>query len=113
MTFFLEMYGIDSLAKEKNSNFLTLIYVYYMYFLNIKFIYGFSAYYNQPINSVSYFFQNAQWPERELSEMYGAFFFNKLDNRRLLLDYSFIGYPMIKIYPTIGFVEIIYSFIFN
>jgi len=43
--------------------------------------------------------------------MMGAFFYNKLDNRKLLLDYSFIGFPLLKIYPSAGFIELIYSFL--
>lgn len=111
MTFLIEMFGVDGISKIKNNNFLTYIYIYYMYFFNIKFFFSFSAYYSQKISSISSFFQNAQWPEREISEMNGTFFFNKLDNRKLLLDYSFVGHPLLKIYPTIGFIEIIYSFI--
>lgn len=82
-----------------------------MYFYNIKFFFSFSAYYFQKIPSISTFFQNAQWPEREASEMTGAFFYNKIDNRKLLLDYSFIGFPLLKIYPSTGFIELIYSFL--
>jgi NADH:ubiquinone oxidoreductase subunit C len=43
--------------------------------------------------------------------MVGTFFYNKIDNRKLLLDYSFIGFPLLKIYPSVGFSELIYSFL--
>ena len=112
-TFFIEMLGVDSFSKSKKKNFITYIYIFYMYFYNVKFFFSYSAYYNQGISSISSFFQNAQWPEREMSEMNGSFFFNKLDNRRLLLDYSFIGYPLLKVYPTIGYIELVYSFIIS
>jgi len=47
--------------------------------------------------------------EREISEMFGICFSGKKDNRRLLLDFSFIGNPLLKSYPVTGFVEVFYS----
>lgn len=110
-TFFIEMFGTDNFTKGKKKNFITYIYIFYMYFYNIKFFFSFSTYYFQKISSISMFFQNAQWPERETAEMVGTFFYNKIDNRKLLLDYSFIGFPLLKIYPSVGFSELIYSFL--
>lgn len=43
--------------------------------------------------------------------MFGISFSGKKDNRRLLLDFSFIGNPMLKSYPVTGFVEVFYSVI--
>ena len=102
-TFFIEMFGTDNFDKGKKKNFITYIYIFYMYFYNIKFFFSFSTYYFQKVSSISMFFQNAQWPEREAAEMVGTFFYNKIDNRKLLLDYSFIGFPLLKIYPSVGF----------
>lgn len=110
-TFFIELFGVDNFNHLKKKNFITYIYIFYMYFYNVKFFFSFSAFYFNKISSISSYFQNAQWPERETAEMVGSFFYNKLDNRKLLLDYSFIGYPLLKIYPSIGFVELMYSFI--
>lgn len=112
-TFFVELVGIDSTTFNKKKNFITYIYIYYMYFYNVKFFFSYSAYYFSNVPSISMFYQNAQWPERELAEMFGVFFYNKLDNRRLLLDYSFTGHPLLKNYPCIGFTELIYSFLIS
>jgi NADH-quinone oxidoreductase subunit C len=38
--------------------------------------------------------------------MFGIFFFNHYDLRRLLTDYSFTGYPLRKDYPLSGYIEI-------
>jgi len=54
-------------------------------------------------------FQNITWAEREISEMFGISFGGKKDNRRLLLDFSFIGNPLLKSYPVTGFVEVYYD----
>jgi len=41
--------------------------------------------------------------------MFGIQFEDKNDNRRLLLDFSFIGNPMLKSYPVTGFMEVYYN----
>lgn len=61
--------------------------------------------------TINTLFQNITWAEREISEMFGINFSGKKDNRRLLLDFSFIGNPMLKSYPVTGFVEVYYSVI--
>lgn len=101
-TFLVEMFGVDCKSKKLNGNFINYIYIYYNYRFREKFFFSFSGLYNDKVSSIAFFFQNAQWPERELSEMFGVFFYNKNDNRRLLLDYLFNGYPLLKIYPVTG-----------
>lgn len=49
------------------------------------------------------------WVEREISEMFGIQFEDKKDNRRLLLDFSYIGNPMLKSHPVTGFIEVYYN----
>lgn len=41
--------------------------------------------------------------------MYGVFFANHKDLRRILTDYGFEGYPLRKDFPQIGFVEVRYD----
>lgn len=42
--------------------------------------------------------------------MFGISFKNKIDTRRLLLDYSKYENPLLKDYPTEGFKDVFYSF---
>lgn len=42
--------------------------------------------------------------------MYGIFFSNNLDLRRLLTDYGFRGNPLKKDFPLVGFLEIYFNF---
>lgn len=42
--------------------------------------------------------------------MHDLDFFEKLDSRHLLLDFSFNGSPMKKSYSVVGYLEIIYNF---
>ena len=62
-----------------------------------------------PVRSVEFFFNNAGWFERELSEMSGVSFTKKGDTRALLLPYGNTSTPLKKAYHSVGFFEIFYS----
>jgi NADH-quinone oxidoreductase subunit C len=49
------------------------------------------------------------WLEREVWDLFGIFFFNNTDLRRILTDYGFVGYPLRKDFPLTGFIEIVYD----
>ena len=61
------------------------------------------------INSISSIFLNALWLEREVWYMFGIFFSNHLDLRRILTDYGFNSFPLRKDFPLTGFYEIRYD----
>lgn len=62
-----------------------------------------------PLSSISEIFVNANWLEREVSELHGIFFSNKKDLRNLLLPYGDTSAPMLKSFPSIGTREIFYD----
>lgn len=60
-----------------------------------------------PVNSACEIFKAANWYEREIWDMFGVFFANHPDLRRILTDYGFEGHPFRKDFPLTGYVEVI------
>lgn len=59
-----------------------------------------------PVPSVNDIFPAANWFEREAYDLYGIFFADHPDLRRILTDYGFEGYPLRKDFPLTGYVEV-------
>ncbi|MBO6838659.1 MAG: NADH-quinone oxidoreductase subunit C [Alphaproteobacteria bacterium] len=51
----------------------------------------------------------ANWFEREVWDMYGVFFADHPDLRRILTDYGFDGHPQRRDFPLTGYVEVRYD----
>lgn len=62
-----------------------------------------------PIDSVTSVYNSANWYEREVWDLYGIYFVNHPDLRRILTDYGFEGHPMRKDFPLSGYVEVRYD----
>ncbi|XP_068117131.1 NADH dehydrogenase [ubiquinone] iron-sulfur protein 3, mitochondrial [Hyperolius riggenbachi] len=61
------------------------------------------------IESIVPIHKAANWYEREVWDMYGVFFANHPDLRRILTDYGFEGHPFRKDFPLSGYVELRYD----
>lgn len=61
------------------------------------------------ITSIIKIFPNACWAEREAWDMFGVFFSNNYDLRRILTDYGFDDFPLQKTFKMTGTYEVSYN----
>jgi NADH-quinone oxidoreductase subunit C len=64
---------------------------------------------DEPVPSVVGLFSCAGWWEREAWDLYGIYFSDNPDLRRILTDYGFEGHPLRKDFPLTGYVELRYD----
>lgn len=85
---------------ELNYNLLSITYNFRIFL---------KTYSQAYIPSISSIFKGANWIERECWDMFGIFFLNHPDLRRILTDYGFEGFPLRKDFPLTGYIEIRYD----
>lgn len=54
-------------------------------------------------------FINSNWWEREIWDLFGVYFLEHPDLRRILTDYGFEGHPLRKDFPLSGYIELRYD----
>ena len=62
-----------------------------------------------PVPSASGVFSSAGWWEREAWDLFGIYFADHADLRRIMTDYGFDGHPLRKDFPLTGYVELHYD----
>nr|QYB23246.1 NADH dehydrogenase subunit 9 [Lithodesmioides sp. mgcode 4] len=60
------------------------------------------------VDSCDKVFLSAGWYECEIWDMFGVFFKQHTNLKRILTDYGFEGYPLRKDFPLSGFIEVRY-----
>lgn len=102
----LDICCVDLFTVTKRFNLIyNLISIKYTsrIFINI-FVHEF-----QTLDSLTFIYSNADWYEREIWDLFGIFFCNHTDLRRILTDYGFEGFPLRKDFPQSGYIEIRYN----
>ena len=64
---------------------------------------------DQPVPSAVGRYSCAGWWEREAWDLFGIYFSDHPDLRRILTDYGFEGHPLRKDFPLTGYVELRYD----
>lgn len=91
-----------------NSEF-ELLYVSLNYKLNLRFFLKLFIKKEDLMVSISNIYKSAAWLEREIWDLFGIKFIYHQDLRRILTDYGFLGHPLLKQFPLIGFIELRYD----
>lgn len=94
---------------DNMDNEFELLYVNILKSLNLRFFFKLFIKKENLVISISQFFKSAIWLEREIWDMYGLKFIYHKDLRRILTDYGFLGHPLLKQFPLIGFIELRYD----
>ena len=63
----------------------------------------------EPVPSAVGLYSCAGWWEREAWDLFGIYFSDNPDLRRILTDYGFDGHPLRKDFPLTGYVELKYD----
>jgi len=103
---------IDIIATHYPDNFsneFELLYVNINYKLNFRFFLKTLINKENLIISLNNIFKSAAWLEREIWDLFGIKFLFHNDLRRILTDYGFLGHPLLKQFPLIGFIELRYD----
>lgn len=93
---------------DKNNRFV-ICYTLYSIKHNLRLFIKTSLKIEESVMSVSALFKSANWLERECWDLFGIFFTNHADLRRILTDYGFNGFPLRKDFPLTGYIELRYD----
>jgi NADH dehydrogenase (ubiquinone) Fe-S protein 3 len=101
-----EITSIDFFDKEKR---FEIVYIFLSIKFNVRLKVKLCADELTSVPSIVKLFPSAGWAERESWDMFGIFFTDNFDLRRILTDYGFEGYPLRKDFPLSGYVEVRYD----
>ena len=102
----MDVCGIDYPAHEKR---FVVVYNLLSLTLNLRIRVKVFTDEETTIPTSTGLFSSANWFEREVWDMYGVFFSDHPDLRRILTDYGFDGHAQRKDFPLTGYVEVRYD----
>ena len=101
-----DLTAIDYPSREDR---FELIYIFLSMTLNSRILIKTSLKTEDKIKSISSLYKSANWFERECYDLFGIYFLNHPDLRRIMTDYNFEGHPLRKDFPLTGHNEVRYS----
>jgi NADH-quinone oxidoreductase subunit C len=102
----IDLFGVDYPEREKR---FEVIYQLLSTKINQRIFVKTQVSENDQLPSTTAVFNDANWLEREVWDMYGVRFKEHPDLRRILTDYGFEGHPQRKDFPLTGYVELRYD----
>ena len=102
----IEISCSDNVSKTQR---FSIVYVLNSIFYSNRILVRIQTNEVKPVPSVTELFPSAGWLEREVYDLFGVFFYEHPDLRRILTDYGFNGHPLRKDFPLSGFIEIYYN----
>lgn len=102
----IDITAVDYPQQEKRFDVVYLL-LSLRYSFRLKVLVSVDPY--EGIPSIHNIYKSANWFEREVWDIFGIFFHNHPDLRRLLTDYGFQGHPLRKDFPLTGFTEVRYD----
>jgi len=102
----IDITAVDYPEREKR---FKIVYLLLSHENNLRIIINTNIEEGMTVSSITKIFPSANWMEREVFDMYGIYFKDHPDLRRILTDYGFEGHPLRKDFPLTGHTEVRYS----
>jgi len=106
LTQIVQLVDLTVVDRPSSVKRFTLIYSFLSLVWNFRVHLIFSVSEMEVVPSLVDLYPSATWAEREAFDMFGVFFSNHPDLRRILTDYGFRGFPLRKDFPLTGYVEV-------
>ena len=101
-----DLTAVDYPSREER---FELVYIFLSMSLNTRILIKSSIKIEDKIESISLLYKSANWLERECYDLFGIYFLNHPDLRRIMTDYNFEGHPLRKDFPLTGHTEVRYD----
>ena len=106
---FKQLIDITAVDYPQKENRFKIVYLLLSHENNLRIIINLYISEKIKIPSLTKIFPSSNWMEREVFDMYGIFFKDHPNLKRILTDYGFEGYPLRKDFPVTGHTEVRYS----
>lgn len=103
----LDIIVIDNI--NLNYHRFEVVYVFWNIYYGYRFALKLYITQLNSILSISKYYENANWLEREVWDMFGIKFLMHNNLSRILTDYGFKGFPLRKDFPLSGYLDVFFD----